>query len=67
MGSTLVKIVFFLKNGENFLKEHLEHLDFLRSWIFYTVLHSLDFLHSYTDPHKNYIIANTINFQKFFT
>ena len=59
MGSTLVKIVFFLKNGENFLKEHL---DFLRSWIFYTVLHSLDFLHSYTDPHKNYIIANTINF-----
>ena len=32
MESTLVHIVFFLKNGEKFLKENLEHLDFLNSW-----------------------------------
>ena len=34
MESTLVHIVFFLKNGEKFLKEHLEHLDFLHSWTY---------------------------------
>ena len=25
---------FFLKKWENFLKEHLEHLDFLHSWTY---------------------------------
>ena len=32
MESTLVHIVFFLKNGGKVLEEHLEHLDFLDSW-----------------------------------
>ena len=47
MKSTLLHIVFFLKNGENFLKENLEHLDFLHSWTY--------------NPQKNYIIVNAIN------
>ena len=34
MKSTLVHIAFFLKNGEQILKERLEHLDFLRSWTY---------------------------------
>ena len=36
MESTLVYIVFFLKNEEKILKEHLEHLDFLHSWTYNT-------------------------------
>ena len=36
MESTLVHIVFFLKNGGKILKEHLEHLDFLHSWTYNT-------------------------------
>ena len=31
MKSTLVHIAFFLKNGEQILKERSEHLDFLHS------------------------------------
>ena len=51
MESTLVHTVFFLKNGEKNLKEHLEHLDFLHSWTY--------------NPHKkNYIMVNTINIKK---
>ena len=34
MEYTLVHIVFFLKNWEKFLKENLEHLDFLHSWTY---------------------------------
>ena len=51
MESTLVHIVFFLKNGGKILKEHLEHLDFLQSWI-------------YKHTQKNYIMVNAINIKK---
>ena len=34
MEYTLVDIAFILKNEEKFLKENLEHLDFLHSWTY---------------------------------
>ena len=51
MESTLVHITFFLKNGGQILKEHLEHLDFLDSW-------------TYNTHKKKYIMVNTINIKK---
>ena len=47
MEYTLVYIAFFLKNGEKFLKENLENLDFLHSWTY--------------NPQKNYVIVNAIS------